>query len=262
MQFSLLTYNTLFNKAIAEIESILTSYKPDIICLQEIDTDEKNIKKLEQLNYKLADYANTFIKFGSIYGNATFYNAEVFSMIDTLTVPLPRSIYELFLAITRTLRGGNEPRTILESHLLHKKTRKKLVVFNIHLSLVESNGARHKQIKEILDSIKNNPRLPIIVAGDFNYFPYRRRVLEKFMQQYGLTEATTSINYTITYQSDGKKEQYNFIQRLATKFIKRFYQGKLKVDYVFFKNLQLEKAQRINVNYSDHLPIITSFTFK
>ncbi len=246
----------------AEIESILTTHKPDIICLQEIDTDEKNIKKLERLNYRLADYANTFIKFGSIYGNATFYNAEVFSMIDTLTVPIPRSIYELFLAIMRTLRGGNEPRTILESHFVHKQSRQKVTVFNIHLSLVESNGARHKQIKEILDSIKANPRLPIIIAGDFNYFPYRRRVLERFMQQYDLTEATTSIDYTIAYRTDGKKEQYNFIQRLATKFIKRFYQGQLKVDYVFFKNLQLRKAQRINVNYSDHLPIITGFTFK
>ena len=47
MDFSVLSYNTLFNSAVEELPVILKKYSPDIICLQETLTEEKNLKKIE-----------------------------------------------------------------------------------------------------------------------------------------------------------------------------------------------------------------------
>ena len=63
MQFSLLTYNTLLNDAQKGLHLIFNKYNPDLVCLQEMDTDAKNIEKIEKLGYSLADYSNGFIKF-------------------------------------------------------------------------------------------------------------------------------------------------------------------------------------------------------
>lgn len=79
MDFSLLTYNTLYGDAVVGLKKICDSQHPDIICLQEIATTNQTFGKIEQLGYKLADYSNAFIKFGRIYGVATFYNPEKFS---------------------------------------------------------------------------------------------------------------------------------------------------------------------------------------
>ena len=79
MTFSVLTYNTLFNRAVNKLDIIVSQLHPDILCLQEVETEEKNLKKIENLGYRLADYSNSFIKFGKIYGVATFYNPNKLS---------------------------------------------------------------------------------------------------------------------------------------------------------------------------------------
>ena len=76
MNLSLLTYNTLFNNAVGKLDEVVNIYHPDIICLQEALTGEKSIKKIEKWGYKLADYSNSFVKFGKIFGVITFYNPK------------------------------------------------------------------------------------------------------------------------------------------------------------------------------------------
>ena len=56
MRFSLLTYNLKLNKAAENTLELLKKYKPDIICLQEMQTDDKNLKSIENAGYLLADY--------------------------------------------------------------------------------------------------------------------------------------------------------------------------------------------------------------
>src|SRR3989344_4360614 len=134
MTFSLLTYNVLFNKAFLQIENILYKYKPDIVCLQEVDTSSNNLTRLEKFGYKLADYSNSFIQFGKIYGIATYFNPEKLKLIKSNSFNLPKSIYELIITLIRILRGGNKPRTILRTDFLLNK-KKSISIFNIHLSL-------------------------------------------------------------------------------------------------------------------------------
>jgi len=259
MNFSLLTYNVLYNKAYLELEKILKECSPDIVCLQEIDTEEKNLEYLEKFGFKLADYSNSFLKFGKIYGIATFYNPNRLRLIESNFFFLPKSIYEFFLTVLKMLKGGNKSRTLLETHFMLNKSKTRIAVFNTHLTLLGANGIRLKQIKEALVNYEIKEKKPLIMAGDFNYFPYGRKNLENLMKQYGFAEATRNIDYTIKYSPSGKREQYNFIQKLAAKLYSKFFTNRLKIDYIYYKNLVLKKTERIDLRLSDHFPIISYF---
>lgn len=262
MEFTLLTYNVLYNKAFGELSDIVQKHSPDIVCLQEVDTNEANLKKLEINGYKLADYSNSFIKFGKIFGIATYYNSTKFRLVGTNSIFLPRSVYEIILMIVRVLLGGNKPRTLLETTFTMDDIKSKIRIYNVHLTVYGANGARIKQIKEAIEDIHIKQETSVIISGDFNYFPYGRKRLEKLMEKHDLSEATRTIAYTVRYSSNGKAEKYNFIQKLGARLIRKFFDGKLKVDYIYYKNLKLIAAKRINVRYSDHFPILAVFAVK
>lgn len=259
MRFSLLTYNTLFNRATVGLKTIIDRYHPDIVCLQEVDTNEKNFNQLEKLNYRLADYANSFLKFERIFGVATFYNRQKFMFLESQTLNLPRTIIEMVLTIIQLILRVNKPKTVLKTDFLHKSTKKKVSVFNVHLILFTTNEVRIKHIKQVLDSFHVTNNQPLIIAGDFNYYPYSRKKLEKMMKKYGLTEATRNIRQTVQFSSDGKFEHFNLIQKLSAKIINRTIIHRLKLDYIFFKDLKLKETKRIEVKYSDHYPILSIF---
>lgn len=237
MNISLLSYNVLFNSAFVTFEKVLSVCRPDIICVQEIDTNELNLKNIEKFGYKLADFSNSFIKFGNVYGLATFYNPETLEFVDSTSLTLPRSYWEIFLVL---LRRGSSPRTVLKTEFVMKKNRKRLVTYNVHLTAKSSNGIRVKQIKTTLEDIDINNSDPLIIAGDFNY-PYQRKQFEEIIQQYGLKEATNNI-YT-TYEGKWMK----------------LLPVKLKLDYILYKNTELESTEKIPFRDSDHFPILSKF---
>ena len=258
MTFSLLTYNVLFNKAFGKLEKIIFKYKPDILCFQEVDTSEENLAMMAKFGYKLADYSNSFIKFGRIYGIATYFNAKKLKLVKTDSFNLSKSVYETLSTLVRILKGGNNPRTILRTDFLLAKTHKTAAIYNIHLSISGINRTRTKQLEIILNHGLEDQKLPLIITGDFNYFPYRRKKLENLMTQYGFREATNKINYTVRYP-DRKFAKYSFVDELAAKILRKYFNGRLKVDYTFFKNLELTKTERIEEEFSDHYPIISTF---
>jgi len=258
MTFSLLTYNVLFNKAFLQLEKILLKYKPDILCFQEVDTSEKNLNRLNKFGYTLADYSNSFIKFGKIYGVATYFNAKKLNLVKVDSFNLPRSVYEMLTTIVKILKGSGKPRTILRTDLSLGKKSKTLAIYNVHLTVTGINRTRAKQLATILNHSFEVKKMPVIITGDFNYFPYRRKKLEVLMSKYGFKEATSNINYTIRFP-DRKFAKYSFIQEIGAKILRKYYNNRLKPDYSFFKNLRLIKSERVEVKFSDHYPIISTF---
>lgn len=257
MNVRFLTYNVLYGKAVADLEKLIDRHKPDIVCLQEVETTDSSFGKFEKMGYSLADYSNSFIKFGKIYGIATFYNQKKLTFNESSVIDLPRSVYEMMLFI---LRGGNRPRTLLDTVFTSKKNSKKIRVFNTHLTTIAFNGSRMKQLKETLEDIPTPDGSAFILTGDFNYMPYARRKLEKLLQSYNLVEATKNIDFTLQYSSDGKLEDYNVFQRLGIRLLSKVFTNKVKVDYIFYRNLKLRETQRINTKTSDHFPILSEFT--
>jgi len=237
MSFSLVTYNIHFNQAYAHLNEVFKGEKTDIVCLQEIETDENNLKRVENSTFKLADYANSFVKFGKIFGVATFYNPEKFKFIKSTSIDLPRSLLEILLII---LRGINQPRIALKTDFIYKPLKKKISIYNLHLTPFSSNGTRIKQIKEVLHNIDIFSKHSTIIAGDFNY-PYGRKKFESLIKNYHLKEATNNILFT-----------------LEQRFLKLFhYQAKL--DYILYKNIELLETKKIHLRHSDHFPIISKF---
>lgn len=261
MNLSLLTYNILFNNAANKIDEVIDRYHPDIICLQEALTDEDHIKKIEKLDYKMADYSNSFVKFGNIFGVVTFFNPKTLVYKNSFTLNMGTNLGEYFFHLLQIILGYNKPKTILRTDFIHKLTKKRVSVCNVHLYVIGSNEQRIKHINNALKSINLSLKEPLIIVGDFNYLPYKRRRLEKMMSKYNLKEATANINQTIKFSQSGKFEKFNLFQRLTLPFVNKFFSKQIKTDYSFYRSLKLIKTERIETHSSDHYPIISTFKF-
>ena len=265
MKFSFLTYNTCFNHGFLAIDKIIKKYQPDIICVQEVETTDKNLKLVESYGYKLADFSNSFIKTGKIFGVATFYNSSRFSVINNSYLTFFPNLFNRFLSlIFNFLANTKEKRTVLENTLYDSLTKKNITIYNNHFPVLTTNGAKLKAFKNLFDYYQIKKKNITIITGDFNYFPYGRKRLEKLIGQYGLKEATKNISYTIVYTFKNKKvsKTYPFLGRILTKVFSFFFTDRLKIDYIFYKGLKLKKTQRIDVDFSDHYPILSTFDYE
>lgn len=254
MQFSVLTYNTLLYDAQRGLSAIFKKYVPDIVCLQEMDTNEKNIEQIEKLDYRLADYSNGFIKFGTVYGVATFIRAKSGRCVHSKSITLPRGIGEAISYILRVFKTQKKDRTVLKTEFVLGNEKQKVIVYNIHLSAHGTNGIRIKQLERTLSDIKKSNGAPTVLVGDFNY-PFGRKKLEELMELNGFSEATNAIGYT----TDGKLLYYTFIEKLLMKALQFFIGKESKLDYIFFKNCKVVSTVRIDATYSDHFPILAKF---
>lgn len=259
MNFSVLTYNTLFNKAYMHIEAVIRDYSPDILCLQEVDISEKNLKALKEQNYHLADYSGTFIKFGKAFGVATFYNSKKFKFVNSLSLKIGSNLFELLYKIPQLIIGVNKPRTILRTDFVSKINNKKIIVCNSHLIVLASNSVRVRHINKALSSLKISPKTSLIIAGDFNYLPYQRKRLDNVMKKYNLVEATKNIRQTVDFSPGGKKEEFSFLQNFFIRRISHFFGNQMKNDYIYYRGIKFVNTKRIEARFSDHYPIISIF---
>lgn len=248
MNFTLLTYNTLFNKAYEKIEIIIDQYCPDIICLQETLTSDINLSKLTKFGYKLADYSNSFIQFGQVYGVVTFYNPSKFEFVNSDSLKMSSNLTEFLFTIPQLILGINKPKSMLRTDFIHKSSKKKITVCNAHLIVIASNSLRINHIEKALKSLNITKKTPLIIGGDFNYLPYQRKKLENIMKKYDLVEATKNIRQTFS-------PKYGFLIRK----INHFFGNQMKNDYVFYRGFKKQETKRLNFPFSDHYPIISEF---
>jgi len=259
MDFSLLTYNTLFNKAFLQLKTIIDASHPDILCLQEVDISPDNLKNLNKYGYELADYSGTFIKFGKAFGVATYYNPQKFKFINSNLLKISSNLSELFYTIPQLILGINKPKTMLQTDFVSKVNNKKIVICNSHLIVVAPNSVRVFHIDKALNLLNIKKSVPLIITGDFNYVPYQRKKLDNIMKKYNLIEATKNIQQTIEFSPHGEKESFSFIQEFMARSINLFFGNKLKYDYIYYRGISLSKTERIEVRFSDHYPLISNF---
>jgi len=237
---SVLTFNLYFGRALDELGELVKEKAPDIICVQEFSVNENTVAQLEKSGYELADYSYSFFKHFRLYSVATFYNPKKIEHENANSINLGRSFYELALFLFRL---SKTPRSALTNHFsLKNNSSKHFQICNVHLTALQStNKVRIKQLQKTLDFLnKPSVQVPTIIAGDFNYV-YKRKVLETFFQKYNYKEATNSLLYTI-----------------KVRFL-RFFQIKMKPDYIWYKGMQKEKVWRFDKKISDHFPVMAFF---
>jgi len=256
MDFSVFTYNTLFGNGQNALKKIYEKHRPDIVCLQEINTSPSSLQEIEKLGYTLADYSNAFIKFNKIFGVATFYNPATVKATSSNSISLPTGFFDVLAYIIRIFKLGRKTRTVLESQFLHLKSGNKIVIANVHFSPFGTNGIRLKQLKKTIKEISSYDDKPTIIAGDFN-FTYGRKRLEECIREFNFKEATNTILSTV----QGKISGQNFIEKFGSYIINKLFRDKWKMDYMFYKNCSVISSETLNSTFSDHLPILSHFKF-
>jgi endonuclease/exonuclease/phosphatase family metal-dependent hydrolase len=231
----IVTYNVQFNRALPDVQKIVSKYAPDIVCLQEVNLGKKHLYEPLFPGYVLAATSNSFYRMGKTFGLATFYRKQNLALISSKCIFLPRTIYEMIVSLL-TWRG---PRTALRTDFFVNSCNKTLSIYNLHLTaLVATNKARNKQLHETFEDLELHTDDPSVVLGDFNY-PFRKRSLEKIVRAYGLAEATSSVFFTW---------KMNFLRwKLRWKF-----------DYVLYKNTVCDSVRLDEYKTSDHFPILTT----
>jgi endonuclease/exonuclease/phosphatase family metal-dependent hydrolase len=255
MKFSILTYNLLLNDATKGVKDLVATYNPDIACFQEIDTNNHIFGSIESPTFQLADFSNTVIKFGHVYGVATFYNPQKYEYIHSSIIPLPQGVFEIINNVFSFLRNNSKQRAVLHTEFRSLETGKKIVVYNVHLSAAGTNSIRLKQLRITLNDINHDSQESIIMLGDFNYV-FGRRKLEEATQEYNFREATDKIDFTL----DRRLTHYSFIEKLVFKTFRKLYGNDMKNDYVFYKNCEHIETKKIDIRLSDHFPLISEFS--
>lgn len=239
MHLSLITYNLYFNRAHDHVPELMQKCNPDFFCVQEINTTDQQLQSLEVGPYKLAEYANSFIKHGKNWGNATYYNADRFELVSAKTTDLPQSLYDVMVFLLQFLHNA---RTTVETVFKDKQTGTLVRVYNVHLSHITSTKHRLAQLATSINELglENMEKERVLIAGDFNCY-HGKQAMGEFFQQWNLEEATSNIYMTFNHKKFGISVM------------------KGKLDYILHRNLRNIETVRIEPTQSDHYPIMGRF---
>jgi endonuclease/exonuclease/phosphatase family metal-dependent hydrolase len=195
----------------------------------------------------------------------TFYNPNRFSVINNSYFAFfPNFLNRFLSAIFNFFTNTKERRAVLENTLYDPLAKKSITIYNNHFPVLNTNGAKLKALKNLFDFYQIKKKKIAIITGDFNYFPYGRKRLEKLISYYDLKEGTKNISYTILYNFKNKKiaKTYPLIGRILAKIFSFLFTDRLKIDYIFYKGFKLVNSKRINVDFSDHYPILSIFDYE
>lgn len=215
-----ISYNLRKHAARGELDALVETHSPNLLCLQEVDTDDLP-RELGPLHLADATKLNRL-------GLAIFYNRERFEALSTKAFALKRSLHDIIA------KPAHE--RLLGTHLIDREHDRELVIGCFHAApLTALNSLRRTQIRAAhvaLDSF--GPTLPTLMVGDFNY-PIFKDHLSTSVQETGhevsLSDARTYTRY-------------------------KFFRGHF--DFATSIGLDITKVTTLPQGQSDHLPILVT----
>jgi len=225
-----LTYNIEFGHNLDKILVWLTKDASlfDIICFQEFPFSQ--ITSLADSPLATSFEYRTALAFkhsSKEYGQLTWINTKKIKIVAAEKIYLGTNFLE---GRVLGLTGG---RSALATQCNYNVTD--FILVNTHLVAFGSNKHRREQMAKIINhfaepSYKNHP---LIVLGDLNYSSLTGRgSLIKLMQAHEFTNAYTLNTHRVLNIKDHQ------------------------LDYVFYKNMEIENIKILKLPFSDHLPII------
>lgn len=201
------------------LHSIVEDEEIDFLLLQEVKEGMQKDASLNDYSYVLSPNIVT--------------KNHLFGVMNAFKVSCESS--KALLSKSQELKYMTHKSSLITRHLM--AGQQKLLVVNLHAI----NFVTSRDFKGELDYIKAQVSSydgPLIVAGDFNAWNFRRvALLRRFAQELFLTEVEFSCD----------------------KHIKKVFNKRL--DYVFYRALSVEHSKVIKSDdFSDHNPIVVSFS--
>jgi len=215
-----ISYNLRKHAASGELEKLVETHTPNLLCVQEINTDDMP-STVGGLTLADATKLNRL-------GLAIYYDPQRFVALSTKAFSLKRSLHDIIA------KPAHE--RLLGSHLVDREHDRELVVGCFHAApLTALNSLRRTQIRaahEALDSFGST--LPTLMVGDFNY-PVFKDHLSTSVQETGhevtLSDARTYTRY-------------------------KFFRGHF--DFATSIGLDITRVTTLAQGVSDHLPILVT----
>ena len=216
-----ISYNLRKNHAKSELVDLVAASTPDVLCVQEIDTDDA---PAEVGNLHLADSTKR-----NRLGLAVYYRRDRFTAVSTTAFALKKSLHD------RVLAPAHE--RLLGTRLIdHEAGDRGLIVASFHAApLTALNSLRRKQIRAAHLELRGlGEGLPMLMVGDYNY-PWFTESLGERVKESGydlsLSDKTTYTNY-------------------------KFFKGHF--DFVTSAGLTIGTVETQPRGNSDHMPILVS----
>lgn len=215
-----ISYNLRKHAARGELEKLVETHSPNLLCLQEVDTDDLP-REIGSLHLADATRLNRL-------GLAIFYDQQRFQALSTQAFALKRSLHDIIA------KPAHE--RLLGSHLIDRVYDRELVIGCFHAApLTALNSLRRTQIRAAHVALGSfGPTLPTLMVGDFNY-PIFKDHLSTSVQETGhevtLSDARTYTRY-------------------------KFFRGHF--DFATSIGLSITRVTTLPQGLSDHLPILVT----
>ncbi|HEX5797630.1 MAG TPA: endonuclease/exonuclease/phosphatase family protein [Candidatus Saccharimonadales bacterium] len=217
-KLNIISYNLKYHKASKELSGLVNRYKTDVLCIQECYS--------EQLPNRLGDLILAEKTRFNRLGLAIYYRAERFSLRQTKSYPLKKSVYD------RLFSPAEE--RLLVTKLFDHASRQEFLVGSFHAThIIATNRVRRHQIKTAHNTLKLlSGNSPAIMVGDYNY-PLFKKGLKIFIERNG---------YNLTLSD---KPTYYLSKMIRS-----------HLDWATSVNTQIERVKTLPKGISDHAPIL------
>jgi endonuclease/exonuclease/phosphatase family metal-dependent hydrolase len=218
-----ISYNLRKNHASGELADLAERFDPDVLCLQECDTEDL---PAEVGTLHLADSTKR-----NRLGLAVYYRRNRFRAVATRTFALKKSLHD------RLLAPAHE--RLIGTRLIDEASGREVVVASFHAApLTALNSLRRNQINAAHAELQTlGEGIPILMVGDYNY-PFFTTKLGSHVRESG---------YDLTLSD----------QRTYTRY--KFFSGHF--DFATSVGLTIDSVETLPSGDSDHMPILISANY-
>jgi endonuclease/exonuclease/phosphatase family metal-dependent hydrolase len=226
--FRIVTYNVNRGSDPRQIAGVLRANDADIVCLQEADNFERGLRPALSKSYKTIKFHEAEERVGGGFGFLSKYPGR-----EIAWVPSATGWFDAWIMAFDTPVG---PVQVLNVHLKPPISRGGSWV----AGYFSTRGERRREMEHFYSYC--DPKLPLIVVGDFNDTPRSRAV--RFLTRKGLKNALR--------QFDRRSPTWYWPTRFVT--LRR------KMDHILYsRDFDCVSARVIRTGPSDHFPVEAIF---
>jgi endonuclease/exonuclease/phosphatase (EEP) superfamily protein YafD len=220
----LISYNLHNNNAAGDLRSLVDRHDPDVLCVQEADTD--------LLPVRIGDLELVQSTTDNRQGLAVYLRASRLDPRSTLLVPLEKSVHD------RVMKPAQERMVTVRAH--DAKHDREVMLSSFHAApLTASNALRRQQISTAFAALQDlGSGLPSVLAGDFNYPLFQAR-LERHVGTFG---------YDVSRSDTSTYRRYGVLRG--------------NYDFALSRGFAASAVESLPQQGSDHLPILVQATLQ